>query len=147
MQIVQGNPSFSGKIYTADKNFTRPPVATVATNFKSGTQVHSNYISNWASVSWIIVRRLGEWSESLIPCFGKYNIQQIKGKRESWMRKNSLQCAFRLGMLSRSRKCICFAANLSTKRPIEMLVFIGPESDHWECLSVTNWLTHSLTAV
>ena len=27
---------FSGKIYTSDKNFTRPPVATVATNFKSG---------------------------------------------------------------------------------------------------------------
>ena len=27
---------FSGKIYTADKNFTRPPVATVATNSKSG---------------------------------------------------------------------------------------------------------------
>ena len=26
---------FSGKIYTADKNFTRPPVATVATNSKS----------------------------------------------------------------------------------------------------------------
>ena len=26
---------FLGKIYTADKNFTRPPVATVATNFKS----------------------------------------------------------------------------------------------------------------
>ena len=25
----------SGKIYTADKNFTRPPVAAVATNFKS----------------------------------------------------------------------------------------------------------------
>ena len=26
---------FSGKNYTADKNFTRPPVAEVATNFKS----------------------------------------------------------------------------------------------------------------
>ena len=26
---------FSGKIYTSDKNFTRPPVATVATNSKS----------------------------------------------------------------------------------------------------------------
>ena len=26
---------FSGKIYTADKTFTRPPVATVATNSKS----------------------------------------------------------------------------------------------------------------
>ena len=24
-------------------------------------------------------------------------------------------------------------------------VFIGPESDHWECLSVTHWLTNSLT--
>ena len=24
------------------------------------------------------------------------------------------------------------------------LVFIGPESDHWLCLSVTHWLTHSL---
>ena len=23
-------------------------------------------------------------------------------------------------------------------------VFIGPESDHWECLSLTNWLTHSV---
>ena len=22
------------------------------------------------------------------------------------------------------------------------LVIIGPESDHWECLSVTHWLTH-----
>ena len=28
---------FFGKIYTADINFTRPPVATVATNFKSVT--------------------------------------------------------------------------------------------------------------
>ena len=27
---------FSGKIYTADKNFTRPPVAT---NFKSGISI------------------------------------------------------------------------------------------------------------
>ena len=24
-------------------------------------------------------------------------------------------------------------------------VFIGPESDHWQCLSLTHWLTHSLT--
>ena len=25
------------------------------------------------------------------------------------------------------------------------MFFIGPESDHWECLSVTDSLTHSLT--
>ena len=24
-------------------------------------------------------------------------------------------------------------------------IFIGPESDHWECLSLTDWLTHWLT--
>ena len=35
-QILQGNALFSGKIYTAGIIFTRPPVATVATNFKSG---------------------------------------------------------------------------------------------------------------
>ena len=28
---------FSGKRYTSDKNFTRPPVAMVATNFKSAS--------------------------------------------------------------------------------------------------------------
>ena len=27
------------------------------------------------------------------------------------------------------------------------IIFIGPESDHWLCLSVTNWLTDSLTPV
>ena len=31
---------FSGKIYTADKTFTRPPVATVATNSKSGLSLY-----------------------------------------------------------------------------------------------------------
>ena len=30
----------------------------------------------------------------------------------------------------------------STKKTF---IFIGPESDHWECLSVTPSLTHSLT--
>ena len=28
---------------------------------------------------------------------------------------------------------------------IHSYVFIGPESDHWQCLSVTHSLTHSLT--
>ena len=32
---MQGNALFSGKIYTVDNIFTRPPVVTVATNFKS----------------------------------------------------------------------------------------------------------------
>ena len=33
---------------------------------------------------------------------------------------------------------ICYAFTNSA-------VFIGPESDHWQCLSVTDWLTHLLT--
>ena len=35
MQILQGNALFSGKFYTVGNIFTRPPVMTVATNFKS----------------------------------------------------------------------------------------------------------------
>ena len=35
LQNVQETALFSGKIYTVDKKFTRPPVATVATNSKS----------------------------------------------------------------------------------------------------------------
>ena len=36
-QILQGKVLFSGKNYTTVSNFTRPPVATVATNFKFAT--------------------------------------------------------------------------------------------------------------
>ena len=35
-QNLQGKALFSGKIYTVGNIFTRPPVVTVATNFKSG---------------------------------------------------------------------------------------------------------------
>ena len=45
-QILQGNALFAGKIYTARKFFTRPPVATVVTNFKSvldGTNILLNF--------------------------------------------------------------------------------------------------------
>ena len=35
LQNMYETALFSGKIYTADKNITRPPVATVATNSKS----------------------------------------------------------------------------------------------------------------
>ena len=37
----------------------------------------------------------------------------------------------------------------SGKERVWILLFIGPESDHWQCLSVTDslthWLTHSVT--
>ena len=35
---------------------------------------------------------------------------------------------------------LIFALSLSSG---EFLIFIGPESDHWECLSVTDWLLFS----
>ena len=62
---------FSGKIYTADKNFTRPPVATVATNSKSGSTVgHTSYYSikqicggtRWAEVCFPTGFNLGQCS-------------------------------------------------------------------------------------
>ena len=36
---------------------------------------------------------------------------------------------------------LLFALSLSSG---EFLIFIGPESDHWQCLSLTDWLTHWL---
>ena len=42
-KILKGNALFSGKIYTAAKKFTRPPVATVVTNFKSEEMVLQIY--------------------------------------------------------------------------------------------------------
>ena len=42
---------FSGKVYTADKNFTRPPVVTVATNSKSGTAMYS------LMIEWMVILR------------------------------------------------------------------------------------------
>ena len=36
-QVLHGNGLFSGKLYTAGQNFTRPPVVTVVTNINSGS--------------------------------------------------------------------------------------------------------------
>ena len=41
---------FSGRIYTADKNFARPPVATVATNSKSVPAIIKNLRGLWLAV-------------------------------------------------------------------------------------------------
>ena len=46
-QILQGNALFSGKIYTAGNIFTRPPVATVATNFKSVNMTYTRLSSKF----------------------------------------------------------------------------------------------------
>ena len=35
LQNMEETAEFSGKIYTADKNFTQPPIAAVTTNFNS----------------------------------------------------------------------------------------------------------------
>ena len=43
LQNMEETALFSGKIYTADKNFTRPRVATVATNSKSGDKLNVGY--------------------------------------------------------------------------------------------------------
>ena len=42
-QILQGNALFSGKIYTAGNIFTRPPVVTVAKNFKSVSYITESH--------------------------------------------------------------------------------------------------------
>ena len=43
LQNIEETVLFYGKIYTADKNFTRPPVAKVATNFKSDHSITQSF--------------------------------------------------------------------------------------------------------
>ena len=43
-RIMQEISLFSGKIYTAGTNFTRPPVVTVATNLNSGHQIEDHRV-------------------------------------------------------------------------------------------------------
>ena len=45
MQIMREIALFSGKIYTAGTNFTRPPVVTVATNLNSDLTFEIDYKS------------------------------------------------------------------------------------------------------
>ena len=64
LQNIEETALFYGKIYTADKNFTRPPVATVATNFKSGNLFEDEFYhvmlsSTARKVSSKIVLRFG----------------------------------------------------------------------------------------
>ena len=59
LQNMEETALFSGKIYTADKNFTRPPVATVATNFKS---------EHGISLLWLSRQFFGKALNSQIHC-------------------------------------------------------------------------------
>ena len=65
---------FSGKIYTSDKNFTRPPVATVATNSKSVQYMKVSVLQVLAGVEGKFQLRaafnlaLGTSSPSLVSC-------------------------------------------------------------------------------
>ena len=50
--------------------------------------------------------------------------------------------------------CLIKLSSYETSQDVEIdgmflkgVLFIGPESDHWECLSVTDSLTDSLTPV
>ena len=56
MQIMQEIALFSGKIYTAGTNFTRPPVVTVATNLNSASQVFllaRKIAKNTSTMQWL----------------------------------------------------------------------------------------------
>ena len=58
MQIMQEIALFSGKIYTAGTNFTRPSVVTVATNLNSGHALLTN--------KQIVIPEEDEWVEIVI---------------------------------------------------------------------------------
>ena len=58
----------------------------------------------------------------------------IRGKRARW----------KFLSLKRNPRMLKVSFSITLKT-VFFFLFIGPESDHWLCLSVTHWLTDSLT--
>ena len=55
LQNMLATALFSGKIYTANTNFIRPPVMAVATNFNSGWRLSGKLtMSEWFTQSWYV---------------------------------------------------------------------------------------------
>ena len=74
LQNIEETVLFSGKIYTDDKTFTRPPVATVATNSKSDDKL------SILLVFLPIRRHVSRWNDlresKLKPIFLNSNVKQ-----------------------------------------------------------------------
>ena len=75
---------FSGSFYTADKNFTQSPVATVATNSKSESH-HFFFIKSLCSLCLALFRK------NLISYFSPVNKNKIQ---KTWMQKTWKQKLF-----------------------------------------------------
>ena len=92
MRIMREIALFSGKIYTAGTNFTRPPVVTVATNLNSGWRVFDR--------TWIIVSLVGRnYSSSVdfdifLSSWCDHSTNQkfiLKRFIKSWLKQNTLK--------------------------------------------------------
>ena len=63
-QVLHGNALFSGKIFTAGQNFTRPPVVTVVTNINSGSILYQ--LVSLIIYYLVLKARVGESVESAL---------------------------------------------------------------------------------
>ena len=71
-------------------------------------------------------------------------VSQLKIERSWKIKPCCILCQASSASSSTPRSC----SSLPTPtNKINNIIFIGPESDHWECLSVTYWLTHWLIPV
>ena len=118
---------FSGKIYTAGTNFTRPLVAAVATNLNSAMQKTQKALTYYSSTS---------------NCSCSRECTMMLLNSSTWMdviiilyRFVSTEPYF-VGMSQVIQPGVVLQ-NLSSE-----LVFIGPESDHCLLLSLTDRPSH-----
>ena len=94
------------------------------------------------------VWQLSEWLFSPCRCvqtmFGWWPIPNVEPHGLRWS-QSSTNCAI---VLTKSQQGLTYQFGNNTKAPFaistialqinQISIFIGPESDHWECLSVTN---------
>ena len=95
----------------------------------------SNFIQNW---NWWEVLYMSNLIQTLyLRSCGKF-------WRQRWMLHSKLDTGNKLSTQTPS-SAQWMGTRGHLKSVFSCIVIIGPESDHWECLSVTHWLTDSLT--
>ena len=127
MQILQENALFSCKIYTVGTISTRPPVATVATNFKSGYFQPPFPTKMYVSFQLLLctIMHLG-WVKVSVGKFGQ--------KGNSRRNKNRGNRNFLETKIGRIRNSWWFITSLS---PVHFLVSVHLHLSWWYCIGLT----------
>ena len=90
-------------------------------------------LANWIlnSSNQMCTKMYFGWDQILLLAFEKFS--------------SNLSWEFKFGFKGSEQSASKFNRLAGKRHFLLFFIFIGPESDHWECLSLTNSMTHSLT--